>query len=144
MTPAQLTAKFQRELKEEGIRHFTAKEVFFLGESNTRLKLNAIPPEEIWPRIIATLQFLDTIREQVGRLRLLSIYRNAAYNRAIKGASNSQHVQFRAADVHPFDCSVSTLWRACIEERQNQNFQGGLGRYSTFVHVDCRGSKATW
>jgi hypothetical protein len=143
-TPAQLTARFQKELKEEGIKYFTAKEVFFLGESNTRLKLNSIPPEVIWPSIIPTLKFLDTVRERAGRIRLVSIFRDEAYNRAIGGARFSQHRFFRAADAHPLECSPRELWDICVDERRKQNFKGGLGRYNTFVHVDCRGTKATW
>jgi uncharacterized protein YcbK (DUF882 family) len=138
------TQKFQRLLKGEGIKYFSASEVFFLGASNARFKNNSIPPEHMWENILPTLRFLDAVRGRVGRLRLSSIYRNPAYNRSVGGARNSQHLFFRACDVQPLDASVRNLWDACVDERRLQNFMGGLGRYPGFVHVDCRGSKATW
>jgi hypothetical protein len=138
------TQKFAQLLKAEGIKYFTAREVFFLGDSNGRLKLNSTPPERLWHNIIPTLRFLDAVRERVGPLRLISIYRNERYNKAVGGVPPSQHKRFTAADVVPLRASVADLWAACVDERRKQNFMGGLGRYRSFVHVDCRGSKATW
>jgi uncharacterized protein YcbK (DUF882 family) len=138
------TQKFAQLLKAEGIKHFTAREVFFLGDSNGRLKLNSTPPERLWRHIIPTLRFLDAVRERVGPLRLSSVYRNDRYNKAVGGALHSQHKRFTACDVVPLRASVGDLWAACVDERRKQNFLGGLGRYRSFIHVDCRGSKATW
>jgi uncharacterized protein YcbK (DUF882 family) len=138
------TQKFAQLLKAEGIKYFTAREVFFLGDSNGRLKLNSTPPEHMWQSIIPTLRFLDAVRERVGPLRLSSIYRNDRYNRAVGGARFSQHRFFTAADVVPLRATVAELWSAAIDERRKRNFMGGLGRYRTFIHVDSRGSKATW
>jgi hypothetical protein len=141
MTPTQ---KFAKILRSEKIRHFTATEVFFLGGSNARFKNNEIPPEYLWDNILPTLHFLDAVRDRVGRLRLSSIYRNPAYNRSVGGARNSQHVAFRACDVQALESQNAVLWDACVALRRERNFLGGLGRYNSFVHVDCRGSKATW
>jgi hypothetical protein len=138
------TQKFAQLLKAEGIKYFSAREVFFLGDSNGRLKLNSTPPERLWHHIIPTLRFLDAVRERVGPLRLSSVYRNERYNKAVGGATRSQHKLFTACDVVPLRASVADLWAACIDERRKSNFMGGLGRYRTFVHVDSRGSKATW
>jgi len=138
------TQRFAQLLKREGIRYFSAREVFFLGDSNGRLKLNSTPPERLWHHIIPTLRFLDAVRERVGPLRLISIYRNERYNKAVGGVPPSQHKRFTACDVVPLRASVADLWAACVDERRRQNFMGGLGRYRSFVHVDCRGSKATW
>jgi hypothetical protein len=141
MTPHD---KFAALLKDDGIKFFSAKEVFYLGDSNDRLRLNSIPAEWMWERILPTLHFLDAVRARAGRLRLTSIYRNAAYNRAVGGARNSQHAQFRACDIQPLDVSVRDLWDIMIDERRLRKFAGGLGRYRTFCHADCRGSMATW
>jgi hypothetical protein len=61
------TQRFAQLLKREGIKYFTAREVFFLGDSNVRLKLNSTPPERLWHHIIPTLRFLDAVREQVAQ-----------------------------------------------------------------------------
>lgn len=135
---------FQELLTKEGIKYFTAEEVFFKGGSDSRLKLNSHPPKELWPKIIPTLKVLDQLRQKVGRLKITSGYRNQAYNRAIGGEKNSYHQHFIACDVIPLDAGVVTLWKAASELRKQGGFKGGLGRYSSFVHVDTRGYNATW
>jgi uncharacterized protein YcbK (DUF882 family) len=137
-------AEMQKMLDEAGIRFFTAKEAFYLGDSNGRLRLNTVPPKNLWPRIIPTLRTLDMARERVGRLRLSSVYRSPSYNRAVGGVSSSQHVQFRAADVVPMDTSVARLHSVLSELRRAGRWVGGLGSYPNFVHVDTRGYNSSW
>jgi hypothetical protein len=134
--------KMQAMLDEAGVRYFTAEEALFLGASNARLKLNTIPPESMWRNILPTLLVLDLVREQVGALSLLSIYRNGAYNHAVGGARGSIHMQFRACDVRPLACPVDRLHRAVLRLRDESIFLGGVGRYPGFVHVDTRGVNA--
>lgn len=136
--------EFQELLNKEGIRFFSAEEVFYLGGSNGRLKLNTEPPRELWRNIIPTLKVLDKIREQVGPLKLVSIYRNAAYNKAVGGERASYHMRFVAADVYPLQVSVSKLHAAAKALRATGLWKGGIGKYPGFVHVDTRGYNANW
>lgn len=131
--------KMQALLDSEGIRFFNAREALFLGAANEQLKLNTYPPEALWPAIIPTLRVLDLARLQVGRISLLSIYRNEAYNRAIGGAKASIHMRYAAADARPLDATPQQLYDVLLKLRTDGVFRGGLSRYPRFVHVDTRG-----
>jgi uncharacterized protein YcbK (DUF882 family) len=131
--------RMQQLLTREGIRFFSAGEVLFLGASNATLKLNTEPPESLWPNIVPTLKVLDMAREQVGRISLISIYRNLAYNRAVGGSPGSIHMRFAAADARPLDAEPRDLYRVIMNLRGEGAFRGGVGRYPKFVHVDTRG-----
>lgn len=85
--------------------------------------------------------YLEPLRAEFGPVYITSGYRHAAYNRAIGGASMSVHIydypgrngQAVAADV---TCQRGTpaQWAKFLD-RLNP---GGLGTYSSFVHVDNR------
>jgi uncharacterized protein YcbK (DUF882 family) len=136
--------KFAKLLKDEGIRYFTAKEVFFLGGSNEKLKLNSTPPQELWKNILPTLRVVDEAREIVGKIRLSSIYRNQVYNRRIGGARFSTHMNFNACDCDPLECSPAELYNVFLALRREGKFAGGIGLYKSFVHVDTRGTNSNW
>lgn len=136
--------EFQELLDKEGIKYFSADEVFYLGGSNGRLKLNTEPPRELWRNIIPTLKVLDKIREKVGPLKLVSIYRNAAYNKAVGGERASYHMRFVACDVIPLKVTVTKLYKVAKEMRDAGLFKGGIGKYPSFVHVDTRKRNADW
>ncbi|MGO8124271.1 YcbK family protein [Rhizobium ruizarguesonis] len=89
---------------------------------------------------------LDEIRQRLGAsCRILSAYRAPAYNSCIGGESASLHVSYNAID---FRCTsgTSTQWRDVARAVRSSNpaFKGGIGFYSSFVHIDTRGSIANW
>jgi hypothetical protein len=135
-------ADFQKLLDEAGVRHFTADEMFFRGARDARLQLNTDPPRSLWPSLLAVTRVADEARHRIGRpLRINSAYRNAAYNRAIGGASASIHMRGGALDLSG---SPVTLRRILREMRDEGLFRGGIGRYPTFTHVDVRGKNVDW
>ena len=135
-------AEFQKLLDENGIRYFTADEVFFRGASDARLHLNTDPPRGLWPSLIKVLKVADEARDRLGKsLRINSAYRSPSYNRAIGGAAASQHMKGAALDLSG---SPATLYRIIQEMRSQGLFKGGIGKYNTFVHVDVRGRNADW
>ncbi len=138
--------QLQKLLDAEGIRHFSAKEVLFRGARDALLRINTDPPRQLWPNIIPTLRALDALRAILGKpLLLVSIYRCPPYNRAIGGARNSQHVQFRACDVRSDHVRPSRIHAALLEMRDDGAWSGGLGKYNSFVHIDTRPSgNASW
>ena len=85
---------------------------------------------------------LEKLRELCGHkpLHINSACRCQKHNKAVGGASNSQHVLGKAADVRPPKGMT-------IEEFAHHAEQagfGGIGKYNTFVHVDVREGKARW
>ena len=135
-------ADFQKLLDAQGTRYFDADEVFFRGARDAKLQLNTDPPRSLWPSLLAVTKVADEARHRLGRpLRINSGYRNAAYNRAIGGASASIHMRGGALDLSG---SPATLHRILTEMRREGLFRGGIGRYRTFTHVDVRGKNADW
>jgi hypothetical protein len=135
-------ADFQKLLDDAGVRYFTADEVFYRGARDAKLQLNSDPPRSLWPSLLAVTKVADEARHRLGKgLRINSAYRNAAYNRAIGGASASIHMRGGALDLSG---SPATLHRILKEMRAEGLFRGGIGRYKTFCHVDVRGKNADW
>lgn len=64
------------------------------------------------------------------------------HNKSVGGVPNSQHVLGRAADIRVEGMSPSVVARKAEQVEVFRN--GGIGVYSTFVHVDVRGHKARW
>lgn len=85
----------------------------------------------------ATLRVLEEVREHFGvPVTINSAYRCANHNKAVGGASGSQHLYGRAADivVQGVKPSVVADW---VESGPLKG-RGGVGRYSSFTHVDSR------
>ena len=133
---------FKRNLPD--IRYFSAEE--FLVKGLNKNGLNTSPPEELWPNVIPLAYALDGIRHHLGvPMRLHSVYRSPAYNRSIGGARSSQHMLFKAADWSAPARGDAADWAATVRKlRADGLYSGGLGQYKTFVHVDVRGSQASW
>lgn len=70
-----------------------------------------------------------------------SAYRNDAYNKKVGGADYSQHKYGTAADISISGVSPATI--AAYVETIMPNM-GGIGIYSSFVHVDVRADRARW
>lgn len=92
---------------------------------------------------------LQCIREHFGKpVVITSGYRTAAYNAAVGGAKNSQHMLGRAADIRVQGVSVEDV--AAYAESLMPGW-GGVGRYPVkvgrttgWVHVDTRANKSRW
>ncbi len=135
-------ADFQKLLDDAGVRYFTADEVFFRGARDAKLQLNTDPPRSLWPSLLAVTKVADEARHRLGKaVKINSAYRNAAYNRAIGGASASIHMRGGALDLSG---SPATLHKILTQMRREGLFRGGIGKYRTFVHVDVRGKNADW
>jgi uncharacterized protein YcbK (DUF882 family) len=73
------------------------------------------------------------LRDAVGKsISITSGYRSPQHNKKIGGAKDSQHLYGNAADI-----VVSTVNPLEVYTYVNNiNPKGGIGRYSTYTHVD--------
>lgn len=91
------------------------------------------------PGLVTVLQ---KIRDHFGKpVIITSAYRNDTYNKKVGGADYSQHKYGAAADI--FIIGVSPITIAAYVETIMPN-TGGIGIYSSFVHVDVRADRARW
>lgn len=139
-----------------GLKHFKGREI---ADYSLRWRgdvKNSLPPESLWLNIIPTLIVADALRANLGvPLTITSAYRSAAYNAAVGGETRSYHMLFMALDLIP-GVNVTPAQLATAARRlrgktfkspgTNDSFvwHGGIGRYPSFVHIDCRGYDANW
>ena len=131
---------------KQGFKHFTAKEFTDYFAVHRRGVTNSEPPQELWENIVPTLRIVDELRNHFNApITILSSYRSPAYNAAIGDAApKSMHKQFRALDISVQGKTPTQVFKVLREWRDKGKFLGGLGLYSTFVHIDTRGYNATW
>ena len=85
---------------------------------------------------------LQKIRTHFGRaVTITSAYRTPTHNRSVNGSEFSQHTYGRAADIRVSGVSPEKI--AAYAEKLLPG-TGGIGVYSTFVHIDVRSVKARW
>jgi len=127
------------------LRHFAPSEITSQSKRQRGAVKNSLPPPELFSRIVPTLWVVDILRERLGYpLTITSAFRNEQYNNACGGAPRSTHLANQALDIIPVKGKVDELWLAAMDLRNGGGFRGGVGRYSSFVHIDTRGKNATW
>lgn len=127
------------------LRHFDPSEIISYADRKRDGVYNSLPPEDLWRNIVPTLWVLDQLREALGLpITLTSIYRSPAYNRAVSGASASQHLRNAAIDFQVTGMEPDKVFNALSAMRAAKSFSGGIGLYPSFLHIDTRGTNATW
>ena len=103
-------------------------------------------PTALLPNVLDLADNLQVLRDYLGvPISINSAYRSLEYNRKIGGATNSQHLLAKAADIVVESKSpeqVANIIKYLISE--GKMMQGGLKAYKTFTHYDIRGHKARW
>lgn len=145
--------RFRDFFSSLSLKYFQAKEFTFLGSAHNdptspAFDLNALPAEDLWPRMVPTARVLERLRADLkAPVRLTSVYRTVGYNAAIKGEPDSQHTQFTAVDFFCSDGKSPEHWASLLHEYRNEGFfVGGIGIYPArqFVHIDTRGENRTF
>lgn len=115
--------------KAEKVKHFKVNE--FRCRHCGEIKLN-----------IDLLLKLEELRVELGNRKIIvnSGYRCLIYNQKVGGAKYSQHMKGSAADIRVMNMSANDVYRYANKVFSN----GGVGKYSTFIHVDVRGYRARW
>jgi lysozyme family protein/uncharacterized protein YcbK (DUF882 family) len=135
--------EFEQFLRQNvsNLTHFKPIEFLMMGGGQD----NSLPPQELWSNVVPLVKVLDELRSRLGNsIVLTSVYRSEAHNSAVGGVKGSQHSRFCAAD---FQAAHGTPrdWAAMLRMmREAKLFRGGIGLYSSFVHVDTRGWNADW
>lgn len=130
--------------------HFHADEFMVMGPSNGNsgsacFQKNSLPPQSLWDNIVPLISAMDDIRKELGfQVRITNCYRASAYNTCVGGVSSSQHLQFKAVDFVGQSGESGDWANAAKACRDNGSFNGGVGIYSGFVHVDVRGHPLNW
>ncbi len=133
--------EFVEWFDKQGFTYFKAYEFTRYFER----ELNSYPPKSKWKNIVETLRVLDKLRADVGKpIRITSSYRADKYNKKVGGASKSMHKEFNALDFQVSGVSPSWLYHKLMKYRNAGEFEGGLGSYKTFTHIDTRGENKTW
>jgi lysozyme len=143
---------FEEHVTGLGLTHFSAEEFLQKGSQHSDVNspafgLNTAPPSKLWPNLDAVAKVLDQFRASVANPVIISsAYRSPPYNNSIGGAVNSRHMKFDALDFSVRGSPVGPAdWASVLKiMRDNGVFKGGIGAYSTFVHVDTRGTNVDW
>ena len=88
------------------------------------------------------VDILQKIRDHFGKAVMInSAFRTASHNKKVGGATYSQHLYGKAADIKVSGVAASVV-ADFVETLMPST--GGIGRYSTFTHVDVRKVKSRW
>ena len=88
------------------------------------------------------VEILQAVRTHFGKpVRINSGYRTVTHNKKEDGATYSQHLYGKAADIRVTGVKPAVV--AAFVETLMPN-TGGIGIYSDFVHVDIRAVKSRW
>lgn len=124
--------------------HFSDSEI----TCNLRGNYGEPIPESILHNIEPTIVILELIREYVGKpIYINSSYRCPLYNKSVRGAKFSEHVNFKAIDFsiagHGKQDYVKLAFLISTAAIFDASLLGGVGRYNNFLHIDC-GRRRNW
>ena len=130
-------AKKARRRKHYASKHFAYSE--FDCNDGTRI------PEASKPALRhLCANYLEPLRAKYGSVHINSGYRHRAYNAAIGGATYSQHIYDDGPDDVAADHTCSGASPGTVYAFLDALGPGGLGRYSSFTHVDNRPGRSRW
>lgn len=106
----------------------------------------SLPEGELLDNCKELAENLQVLREHLGRpINIISGYRPPEYNKRIGGAKKSQHLLAKAADIKVSGMAPAEVHAEVLKLiKAGKMKQGGVGKYSTFVHYDTRGTAARW
>ncbi|MEP2776019.1 MAG: D-Ala-D-Ala carboxypeptidase family metallohydrolase [Luteolibacter sp.] len=128
------------------LKNITAQQVIGAHAKQRGSTWNCLPPKQWWTRMGYTLRVVDAVASsmKVGVKEIVSAYRCPEYNARCSGAkARSYHQANVAVDVQ-FHTSARNVTAAARSLRDRGLFKGGVGSYSSFTHIDTRGSNVNW
>jgi hypothetical protein len=104
---AERFARFEGALRNANVADVVPAFDLWMMDRLRRRCMRALfvePPEESWDNIVATLRFIrDHVEPAVGEVRVVSAYRDEAFNVCVGGARACAHRGFYAVDLIPMD-----------------------------------------
>lgn len=88
----------------------------------------------------ALILLMQSLRDQYGPLRVNSMYRSQEWNLRIQGEKGSKHTLGMAVDLSPLE----TKFERFKNDIMKRTDIGGVGIYSTFIHLDVYGNGRRW
>ena len=137
---------YARFLDSLRLRHIGTEQILLSHAKKKGRLWNTLPPRSMWKNMGRTLWVADEISHRLGGSikDVTSAYRSPGYNARCSGAKpNSYHKRNYALDMKYY-ASPYTVSRIAKSIREEGNFQGGVGRYSSFTHMDTRGYNVDW
>ena len=102
-------------------------------------------PADVEENIKELADNLQVLRDVIGRIDLTNAYRCKEHNADVGGATDSQHIKGKAADIKSSTLNPSEIASIVDDLMKIEWFKiGGIGIYNTFTHVDIRGVRARW
>lgn len=128
------------------LRNISAQDVISAHAKERGNVWNRLPPRQWWKRMGYTLQVIDRISSEmrVPVEEIVSAYRLPAYNAKCAGAKRKSWHQANIAVDVKFQTSARTVTTAARSLRDRGLFKGGVGSYSSFTHIDTRGTNVNW
>jgi len=107
---------------------------------------NCLPPRQWWKRMGYTLKVVDRVSStiKVPVKEIVSAYRCPKYNARCSGAKRRSWHQANVALDVKFHTSARTVTAHARSLRDRGLFKGGIGSYSSFTHIDTRGTNVNW
>ena len=104
-------------------------------------------PAKFYGNVTKLAENLQALRDYLNEPVLItgSGYRTPSHNKAVGGATNSQHLTASGADINAKSYTPKQL-SIVIQKliKAGKMTEGGIGVYKGFVHYDIRGVKARW
>lgn len=114
------------------IKYFSLSE-FLKSETAKRLGIDNTPTFEVVDNLNKLADYLDVIREKVGKPIIISSgFRCPVLNKAVGGVSNSQHLKGLAADV------------VCADMESLEKVLRETGGFDQLIKEHRKGSKSFW
>lgn len=124
----------------------SVREMYSANFSFTEMNGGNTPTTEQRQNLHELAEQLEAIRATVKRpIKITRALHSEAQNAAVGGATRSQHLFGRAADIQISGYTPSEVKQVIerlIEEGKIK--EGGLSAYANHVHYDTRGTKTRW
>ncbi len=142
---SNLTA-YGRYLSALNLKRLTPLQVIEAHAKKRGSVWNSLPPRTWWKRMAKTLQVVDRIAIELRSPveEIVSAYRSPSYNARCPGAARGSWHQANVAVDVKFPMRASAVTAASRKLRDRGLFKGGVGGYSSFTHIDTRGTNTDW